>query len=113
MTNAQIIFNESMELLKEGKIKTTGRSFETENENGEKITINEPEPIHTFAAWKERGRTVKKGEHAVAAFPIWKQGKPKKKKDEDGNETETAGSMFMKMSYFFTIDQTEPVKKEG
>lgn len=111
MNNTQIIFNHSMELLKEGKIKTTGRSFEMENENGEKITIYEPEPLHTFATWKKLGRVVKKGEHAVAAFEIWKQGKPKTKKDDDGNEVEVAGRMFLKNSFFFTIDQTEPIKE--
>ena len=55
MTNEQIIFNASMELLKDGIIKSTGRSFTFENENGEKITVNEPEPMHTFAKWKELG----------------------------------------------------------
>lgn len=36
MTNAQIIFNEAVELMKNGKIGTTGRQFEVEDENGNK-----------------------------------------------------------------------------
>lgn len=38
MTNAQIIFNNSMELMKAGTIGTTGRTFTYETENGEKVT---------------------------------------------------------------------------
>lgn len=113
MTNAQIIFNESMALMEQGIIGTTGRTFEVETENGEKITVQEPEQIHTFAAWKSIGRQVKKGEHAKAAFMIWKH-TVKKKKDEEktGNPIEDADDekMFMKKAFFFTIDQTEPIK---
>ena len=72
MTNAQIIFNESIELMNQGIIKGTGRTFTVEMEDGTKKTIEEPEELHTFAAWKERGRQVKKGEHAKAKFYIWK-----------------------------------------
>ena len=42
MTNAQIIFNESMELMKAGIIGTTGRTFVYEDQNGEKHEIQEP-----------------------------------------------------------------------
>lgn len=105
MTNAQIIFNESMKLMEAGTIKTTGRSFTYETEDGEQITVQEPETLHTFAAWKENGRQVKKGEHAKAAFQIWKKGK--KYTDKDGNEKE--GKMFLTKAFFFTIDQTEPI----
>lgn len=116
MTNAQIIFNQSMELMKAGIIGTTGRSFEAVNENGEKITIFEPEPIHTYNKWKEYGRQVKRGEHAKAAFTIWKAGKGKKDEENaeaDGENTPDNISMFMKKSFFFTFDQTEPIKKEA
>lgn len=105
MTNAQIIFNESMKLMEAGTIKTTGRSFTYETEEGEQITVQEPEVLHTFAAWKENGRQVKKGEHAKAAFQIWKKGKAYK--DKDGNEK--PGKMFLTKAFFFTIDQTEPI----
>lgn len=72
MTNEQIIFNESVELMKSGKIGKTGRQFEVEDENGNKIMLDEPEDIHTFQAWKKLGYCVKKGEKAVAQFYIWK-----------------------------------------
>lgn len=41
MTNAQIIFNEAVELMKNGKIGTTGRQFEVEDENGNKMMLDE------------------------------------------------------------------------
>ena len=44
MTNAQIIFNESMRLVQEGKIGTTGRIFIFEDENG-KHKVPEPEAL--------------------------------------------------------------------
>ncbi len=64
------------------------------------------EELHTFQRWKALGYSVKKGEHAVAKFPIWKMGT---KKDDDGEE-ETTGRMFMKTSAFFKTSQVEPLK---
>ena len=111
MTNAQIIFNQSMELMNAGIIGTTGRSFEAENEDGEKVTIYEPEAIHTFAKWKEYGRQVKKGEHAKAAFTIWKASAKMEKDPNSASAEEIQKTkMFMKKAFFFTIDQTEPIK---
>lgn len=112
MTNAQIIFNESVELVKAGIIGTTGREFTFEDENGEKITVPEPEQLHTFQKWKSLGRQVKKGEHAKAAFYIWKQGKASKKAQEEAEkngEEAPEGRIFMKKAFFFTIDQTEEI----
>ena len=88
MTNAQIIFNESMELMKAGIIGTTGRTFVFEDADGNKKEIQEPEPLHTFAKWKELGYSVKKGEHAKASLM----------------------KMFMKKAFFFTFDQVEKIK---
>lgn len=115
MTNAQIIFNESMKLLEAGVIGTTGRSFETVTEDGETVTIMEPEPLHTFAHWKSLGRQVKKGEHAKASFIIWKQGKASKKAQEEAEKEgkKAIPKMFMKKSFFFTFDQTEPIKEKA
>lgn len=111
MTNQQIIFNESMALMEKGIIGTTGRTFEVETEDG-KVTIQEPEAIHTFQMWKSLGRQVKKGEHAKAAFMIWKHTvKTKKEEEKTGNPIEDADDvrMFQKKAFFFTIDQTEPI----
>lgn len=111
MTNQQIIFNQSQELMKTGIIGTTGRSVEIETEGGEKITLFEPEPIHTFQRWKELGRQVRKGEHAKAAFTIWKAGKAKSEVDPNETDPSEAGmKMFMKRAFFFTFAQTEPAK---
>lgn len=116
MKNEQIIFNESMRLMNEGILKGTGRKFLVELEDGTKQEVEEPEPIHTFAAWKSIGRQVKKGQHAKAQIYIWKQGKPYtvKAKNQDGEEVEkeVQGKMFMKLAFFFTLDQTEPIKAE-
>ena len=61
MTNEQIIFTESMNLMEKGIIGNTGRKIVVENEAGEKKEIFEPEKIHTYAGWKAVGRQVKKG----------------------------------------------------
>ena len=108
MTNAQIIFNASVKLMNDGVIKGTGRIFKFEDENGNIHELEEPEELHTYAAWQEIGRQVKKGEKAKAAITIWKQGKSRNKRDKDGNEEEVQGNMFLKKAFFFTFDQTEP-----
>lgn len=115
MTNAQIIFNASVQLMNDGVIKGTGRIFTFEDENGEKHELEEPEALHTYAAWQEIGRQVKKGEKAKATITIWKQGKSyTTTNNETGAEEEREGRMFMKNAYFFTFDQTEPkTEKKG
>lgn len=112
MTNAQIIFNESLSLMESGVIGTTGRQITvtTVNSEGEeeKKVINEPEPIHTFQAWKERGRQVKKGQHAIATIVIWKH--TAKTIEHEDAEPEEIERMFMKKAFFFRAAQTEPIK---
>ena len=103
MTNAMIILLESVKLMEDGKIGTTGRAFEIENADGTKKTLMEPEQIHTFARWKALGFSVKKGEKAVAKFPIWKCA-IKKSEDE---LTEEDKRLFMKLSAFFSAAQVE------
>ena len=48
MTNAQIIFNASQRLLREGKLQPTGRTLTFETPDGSKIEMPETEAIHTF-----------------------------------------------------------------
>lgn len=103
MTNGEIILRESLELMKQGVLKPTGRVFIQELEDGTKIEIQEPEPIHTYNGWKELGYQVKKGEHAVASFPIWKY---TTKKDEETGE-ETQGRCWQRKAFWFTFDQVE------
>lgn len=91
MTNAEIIFNESIDLMNQGIIGTTGRQITVLDVNGEERRINEPEPIHTFASWKTLGRKVKHGERAKAKIRIWKPSK----------------TPYMRDAFFFTYSQTE------
>lgn len=110
MTNAQIIFQTSLELMEEGVIKGTGRMMEATIIDGEgnevKQMVEEPEAIHTYATWKSLGYQVKKGEKATASFTIWKyvEGKKQEESDEEPNS-----KMFMKKAHFFTIDQVEKI----
>ena len=120
MTNAQIILNESLQLMKDGVIGGSGQYGEFETGNGT-ITIELPEEIHTFQGWKMRGYSVKKGEKSSIKFPIWKhtvkflntetgnaeQDKANALINEQGGET----NMIMKVSCWFTAAQVEPVKK--
>ena len=111
MTNAMIIFNESVRLMEEGKLNGTGK-FVTVEIDGEKKQLELPEEIHTFNGWKQRGYKVKKGEHSEIKFPIWKYTEKAKKPEElTGNPLEdaTISNMFMKMSAFFTAAQVEPI----
>ena len=108
MTNAEIIFWNSVELMNQGLIGTTGKKLVVAMPDGEERELMEPEPIHTFACWKNLGYSVKKGEHAVAKIQIWK-GSERVVKDEDGNDTdETTVRMFKKVAFFFTAAQVEP-----
>jgi hypothetical protein len=112
MTNAEIIFNESIRLVEEGIIKGTGRMFEaviTDKDGNEtKKMVEEPEAIHTYATWKQLGFQVKRNEKAKASFTIWKYAEGKK---EEGSEEEPEGKMFMKKAHFFTMDQVEKINK--
>lgn len=114
MTNEKIILLERMSLLKAGKIGTTGRVFRLDNGDGTTTDILEPEEIHTFAAWKERGMSVKKGEHAVTKLTIWKAGKGKKAPEtEEQAENPEKTRMFLKTAHFFAASQVEPTKEKA
>ena len=105
MTNEQIILQESLALLKQGVLKTTGRVFVQEMPDGSTLELPEPEPIHTYNGWKELGYQVKKGEHAKASFPIWKYSG---RKDEETGE-EVGGKCYQRKAFWFTFDQVEKV----
>ena len=113
MTNAQIIMNESINLLDNGIIKGTGRMLEAlivdKDGNETKKMVEEPEAIHTYAVWKQLGFQVKKGEKAKASFVIWKCVSSKKNEEEADEQPEN--KMFMKKAHFFTIDQVEKITK--
>ena len=112
MTNAMIIFNESVRLMKEGTLKGTGEFVTVENADGETVELEMPEPIHTFNGWKSLGYSVKKGEKSSIKFPIWKYTEKEKSEEEKtGNPLEDApvSNMFMKTAAFFRFDQVEKV----
>lgn len=105
MTNKEIIFKEEQRLAEQGKIKYTGRSVILQGMDGEPIEFKETEQIHTFAVWKEFGYVVKKGQKAIAKFPIWKYVSCK---NEETKETDN--KMFLKVAAFFSSSQVENIK---
>ena len=106
ITNVQIIFNESLKLVQQGIIKSTGKTIVLEMQDGSKKELPEPEPIHTYNGWKELGYQVKRGQKAKASFPIWKYSG---QKDEEGNRIKDGGYCFQKKAFWFTFDQVEKV----
>lgn len=131
MNNAQIIFNESIELMKEGIIGTTGRQLTIEYEkDGEMVkeVINEPEPIHTYKEWQKLGLQVQKGEKAIAKFTIWMYTDKKSKLSsedaakineiaeginaQEGEEISNNGHYYMKEAAFFKASQVAPIEEK-
>lgn len=106
MTNAQIIFNAAQSLAEQGVIGYTGRVFEYIDDAGNKQTVKETEPIHTYSAWRELGFQVQKGQKAVAQFVIWKHSGDKV--DSETGE-EKPGKMFMKRASFFKASQVQAI----
>ena len=117
MTNSMIIFWESVELMEQGKIGTTGRTVNVQDKDGNTVELMEPEPIHTFAAWKGLGYAVKKGEKAVAKIRIWKYSKriigeaqvTDLKTGETITEPVEKEDMFKKDAFFFKASQVEKI----
>ena len=105
MTNRMIILMNSARLMEDGVIGTTGRSITVQDKDGTERVLMEPEEIHTFAGWKARGFSVKKGEHAVASFPIWTGGKVRSEDDEEDEKSESR--MFLRKAFWFTAAQVE------
>lgn len=73
--------------------------------------------VDTFAGWKRKGYTVKKGEKAVFQTSIWKPSKKNHVKESEVEENEVPTEDTEKHTYlhlvkasFFTSDQVE--KKE-
>ena len=129
MTNAQIIFNESLDLMNEGIIGTTGRQITIKYEkDGEEITeiVNEPEAIHTYKEWQNLGMQVQKGQKAIAKFTIWMYTDKKSKLSkedadkinaiaeginaQEGDEISKNGHYYMKEAAFFSASQVAPAE---
>ena len=90
MTNTEIILAEMATLIAEG-------------------VISADDTIHTYDHWaKAHGLYVKKGEHAVAKFPIWKYKAGKRKEGEvndDEEDVKDRAHCFMGMACWFTDKQ--------
>ena len=111
MTNAMIIMIESVKLMEEGVIKGSGIKGTTPD--GKEIEL--PEALHTYAVWKQLGYQVRKGEKAVAQFPIWKYMSKKKKQEEEeavDGENKENGYCRMVTASFFTQAQVDKIEKE-
>ena len=72
------------------------------------------EKIHTFSAWKAAGYIVKKGEHAIACFPVWKYKESRRNNDNDDDgdndgEQETTGKMYLRKAFWFKVSQVERI----
>lgn len=115
MTNKEIIEQEQIRLADEGILKVIG-VLELEADDGTIFKIPKIQSIHTYNAWKSLGYQVKKGEKAVAKFPIWKFSSKKQKNEETGETEEVAdnlrGHCFMKVSAFFTDEQVEKIEED-
>ena len=111
MTNEQIIENAKQELLAQGILKPTGRTFTAQLEDGSEIQLPEAEEMHTFEAWKHRGYYVRKGEKAVTRLNIWKYITRKETIPlQDGTVREIDESrMYMKNACFFSQSQVERI----
>lgn len=107
MTNEMIILHESVKLMENGVIAGTGEIIIVENADGTKKQLEMPEPIHTFQNWKELGYSVKKGEKAIAKFPIWKN--IVKTVVDENNEEKERSRMYMKTAAFFKFSQVEKI----
>ena len=109
MTNKMIILLESIKLMEQGVIGGTGEKIVVEQGDGTKKELDVPEEIHTYQTWKRLGYQVRRGQKAVAKFPIWKHTTKKLDEvDEEGNE-KTKSSMFLKTSAFFKMSQVERI----
>ena len=113
MTNADIIFTQSQELMKAGILEPTGRTFKAKVVNGdgeeEEIEVQEAEPIHTYNGWKARGYQVQKGEKAIAQFTIWKHVTKKAKSEDEEDEQK----MFMKRASWFKMSQVKKIEGDN
>ena len=105
VTNSMIILLESVKLMEQGILGGTGEMIVYEDGNGNKKQVEMPEPIHTYQKWKELGYQVRRGEKAIAKFPIWKYSESKRKDDDE--QEKAHAKMFMKVSAFFKLSQVD------
>ena len=108
MNNTDIIRAHQKTLAEAGKIRAPVETVKLSD--GQILTVCDYEEIHTFAAWKSRGYSVKKGAHAVAAFPVWKFKSRTRTDDETGEEIDES-RMFLQKAYFFSASQVQEITR--
>lgn len=73
MKNENIIMEERLHLLDEGKLGTTGRRIKFKPSFTDKEMIwSEPEEIHTLKYWEKLGYKLKENEQPITSLEIWK-----------------------------------------
>lgn len=72
MNNEQIILEQRLTLMDEGKIRSTGNLMDYLLPNGRWIKVPEPVPIHTQQKWNALGYSLNEFEVPIATFKIWK-----------------------------------------
>lgn len=92
MNNNEIISKNLLMLILDGKVQPD-------------------EDIHTYAGWKARGYKVKRGEHAVTSFTIWKGVNKNVEVENEAGSSETVSTvrMFPKTASWFSTRQVEKV----
>lgn len=109
-----IILNERLVAAEHGIIGTTGRMITLETNDGDKVTVAEPEEMHTFQTWKELGFIVQKGQKAKITTRLWKYNS-KKKKSEDSKEEadgEKSRDYYMCKAFLFSASQVARIEDE-
>lgn len=111
MTNEMIILNERLDAAEQGIIGTTGKMITIETPDGEKVTVAEPEEMHTFQTWKSLGFSVQKGQKAKVTTRLWRYNS-KKKKSEDNNEKEdgeNSRDYYLCKAFLFSASQVAKI----
>ena len=100
MTNFEIIASNAI-----------GAGLYTEEQIAQLIETTGELPLHTFAEWKRKGFSVKKGEHATLTCFIWRwNNKTGTVPMKDGDDVEVDESHFYKAkAFFFTREQVEAI----
>ena len=100
MNNVQIVFNEAI-----------AEGIFSEDEAIAYMKVYGVLPLFTFKVWKDRGKVVRKGEHARLVVRLWKRktGKSSVAADDDTQDNENRDGYFLKTCYLFTADQVEPL----
>jgi len=109
MKNSEIIMRNAIDLMNDGIL--AGVMEQYTDRNGNTVEVEMPEDIHTFDEWKKLGRIVRKGEHAIAKFPIWSPTKKTQKLLDDNNgkldgEKKKEAKMYLRNAAWFKVSQT-------